>query len=445
MGTDQGKTSNMNGLAILAGLIDAQIPAVGTTTFRPPYAPVTLGAIAGTEIGARFDPVRLTPMHEEHVRGGARFVNVALWKRPMLYLRAGESELEATNREALAVRNAVGMVDVSTLGKIDVQGRDAAEFLERVYINRWRNLAVGKARYGVMLREDGFVLDDGTTSRVGEQRFFMTTSTATAGRIMSHLEHLLQVEWPELDVRLASVSDHWAAIAVAGPRSRGLLATVTSADVSNGALPHMGLIEATVAGIRARIFRISFSGELAYEINVPADYGASLWNRLLDAGSSLGVTPYGTEAMAVLRIEKGHVAAMEMDGRTTPDDLGLSRLVAQDKDFIGKRSLARPALARADRRQLVGLIPRDRRTPIPRGSQLVVDPERPAPNPIVGHVTSTCYSPTLKHPIALALLARGRARYGETVFAMSPLTNTVLQVEVAQHVAFDPKGERLRG
>ncbi|MDB5865723.1 MAG: sarcosine oxidase subunit alpha [Betaproteobacteria bacterium] len=444
MGTDQGKTSNINGLAILAALIDAQIPDVGTTTFRPPYTAVTLGAIAGPEIGAHFDPVRLSPMHDTHEVAGARFINAGLWRRPMVYPRAGESDPDATNREVLAVRRKAGIVDVSTLGKIDVQGRDAATFLERVYVNRWRNLAVGKARYGLMLREDGLIFDDGTTTRIGEDRFHMTTTTANAGRVMSHLEYYLQVHWPELDVRLTSVSDHWAAVALAGPESRNVLAALTMADVGTAALPYMGYCEAIIAGVPARIFRISFSGELAYEINVPADYGAALWNALLDAGRAYELGVYGTEAMGVLRIEKGHIAGMEIDGRTTPDDVGLGGMVAADKDCIGKPLLARPALRAEDRKQLVGLVPVDGRSAIPKGAQLVVDPQRAAPNPIIGHVTSTCYSPTLIRPIALALLQRGRARHGEKLYATSPLSNTVVHVEVVPHVFYDPKGERLR-
>ena len=444
MGTDQGKTSNINGLAILATLIDTQIPSVGTTTFRPPYAPVTLGALAGPETGPHFDPVRESAIHDWHVKAGARLINAALWRRPMLYPRAGESDLDATNREALTVRQSAGVVDVSTLGRIDIQGRDAAAFLERVYVNRWRNLAIGKARYGLMLRDDGMIFDDGTTSRLGEAHFLMTTTTANAGRVMAHLEYLRQVQWPDLDVRLTSVTEHWAGIALAGPKSREVLASLTPADVSNTALPYMGYLEASVAGIASRLFRISFSGELAYEINVPADHAAAVWQALLDAGAAHGITPYGTEAMAVLRIEKGHIAGMELDGRTTPDDVGLGGMVAADKDCIGKRSLSRPALRDPGRRQLVGLVPKDGRTPIPKGAQLVLDPRRSLPNPIIGHVTSVCYSPTLGFPIALGFLARGRERYGERLFAMSPLPGVTVEVEVRNHVFFDPKGERLR-
>ncbi|HEX2825685.1 MAG TPA: sarcosine oxidase subunit alpha family protein [Burkholderiales bacterium] len=445
MGTDQGKTSNVNGLAILAALIDAQIPDVGATTFRPPYTPVTLGAIAGPEIGPHFDPVRLSPIHARHEAAGAVFVNAGLWRRPMLYPRGSESMLETTNREVLAVRNRVGIVDVSTLGKIDVQGRDAAAFLERVYVNRWRNLTVGKARYGLMLREDGFIYDDGTTTRIGEERFHMTTTTANAGRVMSNLEYYLQVQWPELDVRLTSVSDHWAAVALAGPKSRDVLAALASGDVSNAALPYMGYLETEIAGIPARVFRISFSGELAYEINVPADFGAAVWDALIDAGKAHDLTVYGTEAMGVLRIEKGHIAGMEIDGRTTPDDVGLGGMVTADKTCIGKPLLARPALRAEDRKQLVGFVPVDGRTPIPRGSQIVADPSHAAPVPIDGHVTSTCFSATLGKPIALGLVKRGRARYGEKLHAVSPVTNQRVEVEVTHHVFHDPKGERLRG
>ena len=444
MGTDQGKTSNINGLAILAEINAAQIPAVGTTTFRPPYTPITLGTIAGTDIGAHFDPVRTSAMHAWHVQAGAQFINAGLWKRPRLYPRTGESESETINREALAVRRSVGLVDVSTLGKIDIKGRDAAEFLERIYINRWRNLAVGKARYGLMLREDGMAFDDGTTTRLGDEHFLMTTTTANAVRVMSTMEYWLQVHWRDLDVRLTSVTEQWAAMALAGPESRQVLAAVTSTDVGNDALPHMGYLEMNIAGFPARVFRISFSGERAYEINVPADYGLAVWEALLTAGQSMNITSYGTEAMAVLRIEKGHAAAMELDGRTTPDDLGLAKMIAADKDFIGKRNLSRPGLVAADRRQLVGLIPVNRRTPIPRGSQLTLQPDKPHPVPMIGHVTSTCYSPTLEHPIALALLSGGRARIGQRVHALSPLTGDHVEAEVTSHVFLDAEGNRLR-
>lgn len=411
----------------------------------PPYSPVTLGTLAGTETGVHFDPVRTSAMHTWHQQAGARFINAGLWKRPQLYPRTGESDQQAISREALAVRCGVGLVDVSTLGKIDIQGPNACEFLERIYVNRWRNLAVGKARYGLMLREDGMILDDGTTTRIGEEHFLMTTTTANAVRVMSTLEYWLQVHWRDLDVRLTSVTEQWAAMALAGPESRQVLSAVTSTDVEDKALPYMGYRDMQIAGFPASVFRISFSGELAYEINVTADYGLATWEAVLAAGQHSGITSYGTEAMAVLRIEKGHVAGMELDGRTTPDDLGLGKMVAVDKDCIGKRSLSRPRLLATDRRQLVGLVSVDRQAAIPRGAQLVTDRDHPLPNPIIGHVSSTCYSPTLGRPIALALLSGGRERYGERLYAMSPLANACVEVEVTHHVHYDLEGERLRG
>ncbi len=446
MGTDQGRTSNLNGLAILAAMTGAEIAAVGSTTFRPPYTPVTLGALAGRETGAHFEPVRCSAMHDWHVRAGAPMVTAGLWLRPQCYPRRGEALADAIRREAQAVRSAVGIVDVSTLGKIDIQGRDAAAFLERVYVNRWRNLPVGRCRYGLMLREDGMVMDDGTTTRIAEQRYYMTTTTANAGKVMTHLEYCAQVLWPRLDVHLVAVSEHWAGMAIAGPRSRELLARLAQGDVSDAALPFLGYREATVAGVPARIFRITYSGELAYEVHVPADFGLDVWEACVAAGEDLGLTPYGTEAMGILRIEKGHVViGAEIDGRTTADDLGYGRLVRKEGDFIGKRSLERSELRRADRKQVVGLVPLDGRTPIPRGAQLVADPHHALPNPMLGHVTATCYSPTLKHPIALALLAAGRARHGERVFAVSPLHATTVPVRVTAPVFVDPEGARARG
>jgi sarcosine oxidase subunit alpha len=445
MGTDQGRTSNVNGLAIMAAAQGKGIPAVGTTTFRPPFAPVTSGAFAGRETGPHHPPVRRTPMHALHEQAGARFVNAGLWKRPAWYPRVGEAMWDAIFREACAVRRGVGMIDVSTLGKVDLQGPDAAEFLDRVYINRFDNLAVSRCRYGVMLREDGMVFDDGTTSRLAEHHFLMTTTTAKAAQVVRQLEFLLQVVWPELDVHLVEVSEEWAQVALAGPRSREVLARIADLDVSNEALPFMGVSMGTVAGVRGRIFRISFSGELAYEIAVPADHGPHLWEALLEAGRPFDLSPYGTEAMNVLRIEKGHVTGGEINGRVTADDLGFGRMLSARNSFIGRRSLRLPALVREDRPQLVGLVPADGKTRVPRAAQLVVDPGRAAPNPILGEVTSTCWSPNLDKPIALGLLSCGRARKGERLFAASPLRDETVEVEVTHPVFVDPAGERLRG
>ncbi|TMH22745.1 MAG: sarcosine oxidase subunit alpha family protein [Betaproteobacteria bacterium] len=448
MGPDQGKTSNMVGLALLAELTGRSIPDVGTTTFRPPYTPVTLGAFPGRECGAHVEPTRYSAMHDWHLEHGARFVNAGLWKRPHSYPRPGESPEDAANREAKNVRTNVGVVDVSTLGKIELQGKDAAEFLNRVYINRWDTLAVGRCRYGVMLREDGIVLDDGTTSRLAATHYLMTTTTANAVAVMQHLERLLQVDWPDLEVRVASVTEQWAAAAVSGPRARDVLVRLVDIDVSNAAFPFLAVAEcqvrAAAGAIPARLFRMSYSGELAYEIHVPADSGRAMWDAVIAAGEPFGLMPYGTEAMSTLRIEKGHVViGPEADGRTTADDLGIAKLVSPAKWCIGKPLLDRPALKTADRWQLVGLTAQDG-APMPRAAKVVADPDRALPNPMQGHVTSWCWSPNRDAWIALALVANGRARHGETLWAVSPLANARVRVKVGPPCFIDPDGERLR-
>jgi sarcosine oxidase subunit alpha len=450
MGTDQGKTSNVVGLALMAGLLDRPVQRVGTTTFRPPYTPVTLGAIAGHESGAHLEPTRRTALHDWHAAHGARFVTAGLWLRPHSYPRAGETPDDAANREARNVRVGVGVVDVSTLGKIELQGRDVARLLDRVYINRWDNLAVGRCRYGVMLRDDGIVLDDGTTSRLADTHYLMTTTTVNAVRVMQHLEQLLQVEWPDLDVHVCSVTEQWCAVALSGPRAREVLARVVDIDVGNAAFPFLAVgtcqVRTADGPTSARLFRMSYSGELAYEVHVPADRGPATWQALLDAGADLGIQPYGTEAMSTLRIEKGHVVVgAEADGRTTADDLGMGKLVNPSKWCIGKPLLARAALNGPSRWQLVGLTSSDPSVPIPRGAKLVEDPRRAVPNPMLGHVTSWCWSPNLDAWIALALLENGRARHGATVWAVSPLANAQVRVRVGPPVFIDPDGERLRG
>jgi len=450
MGTDQGKTSNVIGLAVLGNALDVAIPRVGTTTFRAPYTPVTLGALPGHARGKDVEPTRFTAMHEWHAGRGARFVNAGLWKRPHSYPHAGECEDDAADREARNVRRNVGVVDVSTLGKIELQGRDVARLLDRVYINRWDNLAVGRCRYGVMLRDDGIVLDDGTTSRLAERHYLMTTTTVNAVRVMQHLEQLLQVDWPDLDVHVCSVTEQWCAMALSGPRSRDALARVVDIDVTNAAFPFLAVgtchVRTADGGVPARLFRMSYSGELAYEVHVPADRGPAAWEALLAAGADLGLAPYGTEAMSTLRIEKGHVVVgAEADGRTTADDLGMGKLVNAAKWCIGKPLLARAALTGPDRWQLVGLVPADPKVPIPRGAKLVADPDRAPPNPMLGHVTSWCWSPNLDSWIALALLEGGRARHGATLWAVSPLAGARVPVRIGPPVFVDPDGERLRG
>ena len=446
MGTDQGKTANVNGLALMAEQRGVAIPAVGTTTFRPPYTPVTIGVLAGRETGRHFAPTRRTAMHEWHVEQGAPMIEVGLWMRPRCYPRAGESATDAIRREAAHVRRTVGLVDVSTLGKIDVQGPDATEFLNRVYANNWANVPVGKARYGIMLREDGIVFDDGTTSRLAEHRYFMTTTTANAAAVLTHLEHLLQVVWPALKVQVTSETEQWAAMALAGPASRAVLAkAVDGIDVSNAALPFMGVREARIAEVPVRIFRISFSGELAYEINAPADQGRRVWEALLAAGRESEITPYGTEAMGVLRIEKGHVAGPELDGRATAADLGLGRLVAMKKpDFVGKHLLGRPGLRDPARLQLVGLVPIDRQSRLRSGAHLVRDPAPSLPTQSLGHVSSGAFSPTLGHPIALAMLSGGLAHKDVTIYVAYPLDGSVaVAARVVEPVFVDPEGARL--
>jgi sarcosine oxidase subunit alpha len=447
MGTDQGRTGNVNGIGVLAVLGNTEPPAIGTIRFRPPYAPVALGTLAGRDTGAHFAPVRRTPMHAWHLDAGAELVTAGLWMRPRAYPRPGESVAQAVAREALAVRTGVGLVDVSTLGKIDIQGRDAALLLDRVYTNGWKSLRVGACRYGLMLRDDGMVFDDGTTSRIAEDRYYMTTTTAGAAEVMRHLEHALQVLWPELDVHLVSVSDPWAGMALAGPNARSVLAAVTEGmNVGAKAFPFLGYRQAVIAGTSVRLFRISYSGELAYEIHAPAERALEVWETVLDAGQPWAMVAYGTEAVGVLRTEKGHVVGgAEIDGRTTAGDLGLGGMLSTEKDFIGRRALERPGLADAGRKQLVGLRPVDGRTAIPAGAQLVAAPNHGEPAPAFGHVTSTAVSPNLGGPIALALLVDGRRRHGETVHAAAPLTGCSVPVTVSHPHFFDPEGERQRG
>ena len=449
MGPDQGKGGNVVGLALLAECLSRPIADVGTTTFRAPYTPVALGAVPGEAAGAHVEPTRYSALHDWHAEHGARFVNVGLWKRPHSYPRDGESVDDAVNREARNVRASVGVVDVSTLGKIEMQGRDVAEFLNRVYVNRFDTLAVGRCRYGVMLRDDGIVMDDGTVSRIGPSHWLMTTTTANAVKVMQHLESLLQIDWPELDVYLTSVTEHWTAVAIAGPKSRDVLAAIVDVDVSNAALPFLGFAQARVrtaiAAIPARLLRITYSGELAYEIHVPATHGVAMWQAVLDAGRAHGIMPYGTEAMGTLRIEKGHVViGPEADGRTTADDLGMSKLVAPTKWCIGKPLLAREALVAPGRWQLVGLTARDGAV-VPRGAKIVADPDRAPPNPMLGHVTSWCWSPHVEAWIALALVANGRERHGETLWAVSPLEGAKVRVEVGAPCFVDIEGARPRG
>ena len=449
MATDQGKTSNVTGLALMAQQTSRSIAATGVTTFRPPYTPIAFGALAGHHRGKDFRPTRLPPSHAWAARQGAVFMEAGPWLRAQWFPKSGETGwLEPTCREVLAVRNAVGICDVSTLGKIDVQGPDAAKFLDRLYANHIATLAVGRVRYGLMLREDGFVMDDGTVARLGDQRYLVTTTTAHAVKVYQHMHFCHQVLWPELDVCFVSVTDQWAQIAVAGPRSRDLLARIVDpgCDITNEAFPYMAAGAIVLRnGQRGRLFRISFSGELAYEIAVPARRGEALMQWLSEAGQELGVTPYGLEALNLLRIEKGHMTGNELNGQTTAHDLGLGRMVSAQKDFIGATLARRAWLLDPARPRLVGVRPVDVKAKITGGMHFVPQgAARTAAND-QGHVTSVGYSANLGQWIGLGLLARGADRHGEQVRACDPLRGTETLVEVGPPVFVDPEGARLRG
>ena len=445
MATDQGRTSNLNGLQLVSNIENKIVPEVGHTTFRPPFTPITIGTIVGREVGMEYMPTRKTPMHEWHEKNNAVFVDAGAWKRPRYYKQGNETLFEASKREAKNVRENVGICDVTTLGKIDIKGPDAAEFLNRVYTNAWMKLPVGKARYGLMLREDGIVMDDGTTTRISENHYHMTTTTAQAANVLSHLEYYLQIVWPELNVNVVSTTEQWAGSAIAGPKSRDMLSKLyPDLDVSNDALPFMGYKEAEFFGVPSRIFRISFSGELAYEINVKSDHGMFMWEKMMEVGKEFGNQPYGTEALSTLRIEMGHVAGPELDGRTIPSDVSLNGLVSKKKDFIGKNSLGREAFNVESRQKIVGLIPIDRKSSIPEGSHIVQDQNAKLPNPKLGHVSSSCWSVENNNPFSLAIMKDGKNMIGKKFFAVSPLKNKSIEVEVISSHYVDPEGKRVR-
>ena len=445
MATDQGKTSNLNGLQLVSNIENKLVPEVGHTTFRPPYTPVSIGAIVGREVGKHSKPTRKSPMHSWHEKNNAVFVDAGLWLRPRFYKRGNETLFDASKREAENVRKNVGVCDVTTLGKIDVKGPDAAEFLNRVYTNAWLKLPVGKARYGVMLREDGIVMDDGTTTRVSENHYHMTTTTAQAANVLSHLEYYLQIVWPELNVNVVSTTEQWAGAAIAGPKSRELLQKLfPDTDCSNEGLPFMGFIETKLFGVYARIFRISFSGELAYEVNVESDYGNFMWEKIIEIGNEFKIQPYGTEALSTLRIEMGHVAGSELDGRTTPFDTSLDGLLSKKKDFIGKRSMQKEAFISSKREKIVGVVPLDKKTSIPEGSYIVKDANTKLPNPKLGHVSASCWSVEYNNPFSLAIIKDGKNMIGQKLFALSPLKNKSIPVEIVSSHYVDPKGERVR-
>lgn len=446
MATDQGKTSNVNALAIMAGLRNVEIPAVGITTYRPPYTPVTFGAFAGRDKEDFLDPVRKTAMHPWHVDHGAKFEPVGQWLRPWYYAKPGESMHDAVNREVKAVRTGVGMVDASTLGKIDVQGPDAAWFLNMVYTNAWSKLEPGKCRYGLMCGEDGMVFDDGVTSRISENHFHMTTTTGGAARVLAWLEEWHQCEWPDKKVYFTSVTEQWSVMAIGGPMARKLLGELTSdIPLDDAAFPHLSFREGTVAGVPARVYRITFTGDLSYEINVAPSYGLHVWRAFMQAGEKYGITPYGTETLHVLRAEKGFIiVGQDTDGTQTPQDLGMEWIVAKSKpDFIGRRSMLRSDTKRPDRKHLVGLLTEDPSIVLPDGAQIVEHLKDKPPMAMLGHVTSSYWSPNVDRSIAMGVVKNGRNRMGQTLYACWEEKRVKLKVTEAKF--FDPEGARING
>jgi sarcosine oxidase subunit alpha len=448
MATDQGKTSGIVGHAILAETLSRPIPEVGTTAPRPPYTPVTLGALAGIHRGRHVEPTRRTATHALAERCSAQFMEAGQWLRAQWYGDSATFDwVDIVSREVAAVRSSVGVCDVSTLGKIDIQGPDAGAFLDRVYTNTFSTLAVGKTRYGLMLREDGFVFDDGTTARLGPDHYVMSTTTANAGRVMQHLEHARQVIWPDLDVNLLSVTEQWSQFAVAGPNARELLTNLlgNSIDLSDAAFPFLACAEFIWAGMPVRIFRISFSGELAYELAVPASAGEATMEAIMDAGADIGVKLYGTEAMTVMRVEKGHVASGELNGMTTASDLGLGRLMSTKKDFIGAVLARRAALQDSDRPGLVGLRPLNPAKRINAGAHFLEIGASADLASDLGYMTTATYSEALASWIGLGFVRGGRARVGERVRAYDPVRGSDVEVEVCNPVFYDPEGQRLHG
>jgi sarcosine oxidase subunit alpha len=448
MATDQGRTSNVNGLAILASLTGKSIPQTGITTARPPYSPVSLGALAGEHRGKHFKPFRLTPSHNWAKEQGAVFVEAGLWLRALYFPRPFENDpLTTVIREVNGVRNGVGVCDVSTLGKVEVHGPDAGKFLDRLYINMMSTLAVGKARYGAMLREDGIMMDDGTAARFAEDRYFVTTTTVNAIKVVQHMELCKQWHWPELDVQIIPSTDQWAQYAVAGPRARELISRIVDKpfDVSNEAFPYMGVAELTaLGGIKARLYRLSFSGELAYEIGVPARHGELLMRTLMEKGKDLGVIPYGTEALGVMRIEKGHVGGPELNGTTTAADVGLGKMASKKKDYIGRVLAGRPGLTDPSRPRLAGFRPVDKAAILRSGAHFLSRNAEPTAANDHGHMTSVAYSPSLGHWVGLGFLSNAESRMGEIVRAYDPVRGEDTLVEVVSPVFYDSEGARLR-
>ncbi|WFU38087.1 sarcosine oxidase subunit alpha [Bradyrhizobium sp. CB82] len=445
MATDQGKMSNINGLMIASDALGKEPPQVGLTTFRPPYTPTTFGTFAGYHQGSTFELTRKTPIDPWAEAHGAAFEPVALWRRAWYFPKSGEDMHAAVGRECRATRASVGIFDASTLGKIEVVGPDAVTFMERMYTNAWAKLGVGRCRYGLLLGEDGFIRDDGVIGRLAADRFHVTTTTGGAARVLNMMEDYLQTEWPDLKVWLTSTTEQWAVIALQGPNARKLLEPfVEGLDLSEASFPHMSVATCKVAGFPARLFRVSFTGELGFEVNVPARHGRALWEKLWEAGQQYNICPYGTETMHVLRAEKGYIiVGQDTDGTLTPDDAGLNWAIGKAKpDFVGKRSLSRPDMVAKGRKQLVGLLTDDPKIVLQEGAQIVADPNQPKPMTMLGHVTSAYWSEALGRSIALAVIADGRARDGQTLHIPIP-DRTITARVIKNTVFYDPEGKRL--
>ncbi len=445
MGTDQGKTSNLNALSVIADLRGASIAELGVTTYRPPYTPLTFGSIIGFERRKLFLQKRTTPMHRCHEKRGAIFEDVGDWKRPFYFPQPNERMHDAVQRECLAARNSVGIMDASTLGKIDIRGEHAADLLNMIYTNAWGKLAPGRCRYGLMLNEHGMVFDDGVTTCLGKNHYHMTTTTGGAARVMDHLEEWLQTEWPDSKVYCTSVTEQWAVASISGPNSRALLAELCTQPIDAETFPFMSMQSFAVAGIAARVFRISFTGETAFEINVPARFGAALWESLLSAGEKYGICPYGTESMHVLRAEKGFIiVGQDTDGTVTPMDLGMDWIVSKTKnDFVGKRSLIRADTARPGRKQLVGLLTENPNFVLPEGAHVVEALCAKPPMKMLGHVSSSYMSPNVGRSIAMALVADGFRRNGEQ-FNVALMDGSSHKVTITDPMFFDAEGVRTR-
>ena len=443
MGTDQGKLSNMHALGIIADTTGTNMGELGTTTFRPPYTPLTFGTIVGRNVGQFFDHTRKTAIHDWHVKNNAEFENVGQWKRPWYYPKSGESMHEAVQRESKAARNSAGILDASTLGKIDIQGTDSSEFLNRVYTNAWSKLAIGKCRYGLMLNEDGMVYDDGVTTRLGENHYIMTTTTGGAANVLSKLEDYLQTEWPELDVYLTTVTDQYSTISICGPNSKKIIKKVIPGiDLSDENFPHMSFKNTKIDNVNCRIMRISFTGEHSYEINIQSNYGKDVWEKCIDLGKEFNITPYGTETMHLLRAEKGFIiTGQDTDGTMTPSDLQMDWIIGKKKyDFIGKRSLYRSDTIRKDRKQLVGLLTDDPNEVLEEGAQIIEDLNK-KPVEMLGHVTSSYFSPNLNKSIALAVVKGGKELKGKKLFV--PMENKNINVTITDTVFYDKDNKRL--